>query len=135
VDLSEGNQPGTPIETFETRIASQLGEIYTFNSQLFPMLVAGQSYWITLSSNDLVNNFLGWDIGKTEETVLMAERTPGSSLWQEYYDYPAFDVSGEPLPAAIVPEPASALLFVTGLCLLVAGKWIRRWHGWRCSCR
>ena len=120
LNLSEGALPGTPIETFTTTVAAGgVGNIYTFNSALHPELLAGQPYWIVLSSNDLVDNFFGWDINNIGSKGLLANDSPGHSLWETFYgDSPVFDVSGQPVATATTPEPGTMLLVSSALIFL-----------------
>jgi hypothetical protein len=117
LNLSEGALPGTPMETFTTTVAAGgVGNIYTFNSALHPELLAGQPYWIVLSSNDLVDNFFGWDVNKIGSHGLLADDSPGHSLWETFSDdSPVFDVSGQPLATATIPEPGTMLLVSSAL--------------------
>ncbi len=119
LDFSQGALPGNPIETFSTTLAAGgIGRIYTFNSAVHSRLLAGQTYWVALSSNDLVDNSFGWDINNTGSHGLLADDSPGNSLWESFYDAsPAFEVSGQPVETAATPEPgtmffvSSALIF------------------------
>ena len=117
LNLSEGALPGAPVETLATTVSGGgVGNIYTFNSALHPELFAGQTYWIALSSNDLVDNFFGWDVNNIGSQGLLADDSPGHSLWESFYAAsPVFDVSGEPVTNTETPEPGTMLLVSSAL--------------------
>ncbi len=117
LDLSEGALPAAPMETFSTTIAAGgIGRIYTFDSVLHPELLAGQPYWIIFSSNDLVDNFFGWNVNNIGSHGLLADDSPGHSLWESFYDAsPAFEVSGKPVATAATPEPGTMFLVSSAL--------------------
>jgi hypothetical protein len=108
--LSEGAVPEAPIETFGTSVLDGKARIYTFNSLLQPTLLEGQTYWIILASNDLVNNSFGWNFTATGLYSTMAERTSELSQWQLFNnESPAFEVSGQPTAIDSIPEPRTML--------------------------
>jgi hypothetical protein len=107
LDLSEGPAPGAPLETFTATILDGPARIYTFNSLLQPSLVAGQTYWLVLGSNDLVDNFFGWNLNDIGLYSPIAGRDSALDQWEfSYSEAPAFEVSGISDSVNSVPEPA-----------------------------
>jgi hypothetical protein len=135
-EISMGQLPGAPIDTFSTSVApGGTGGVYTLNSNLQPLLLAGQPYWIVLSSNDLQDNFFGWNINNIGSSSILAGRSPGQSLWKEVYNgSPAFAVLGlpvlpapteSPVPTAPInaaPETSTLGMLATGLLLVLVGR-------------
>lgn len=112
INLSAGELPGAPIESFETTIRGpSYGQVYAFTSTRQPFLAAGHPYWLVLSSNDLVDNSFGWDFNNIGAYSQIAEWSPGLSLWDTIYNAsPVFEISGTPASVSSVPEPRPVVL-------------------------
>ena len=109
VYLSSGSAPGAPIESFSTTGVSNTPGILTFNSVTNPLLAAGTKYWVVMSTTPLTANDMEWS-WNTIGVDGFDYRFGGSGGWSiDSSDLtPAFEVTA-------TPEPASLLLFGTGL--------------------
>jgi hypothetical protein len=89
--------------------------LYTVNSVSNPLILAGNTYFITQFVTDPSGaTTWGWQVNDQGQTGYFAQI--GTAGWfAETGDTPAFAVYGSPVAPPPVPEPSSIVLFGTGL--------------------
>jgi len=108
-----GGLPGAYLESFGAPVGASPGH-FTFSSSLRPQLVAGQTYWFSATTMDLVNQAaeLGINsIGVTGPEALRLDAgpwTPSTST-----AYAVFRVTADD-----VPEPSTSVFVLGSLCLV-----------------
>jgi len=123
------NLPGALIETIAAPgIASDTYDTYTVDSALNPVLTAGDTYWLSLSTtvtntgNPLTNSGI-WRFsnGPFGNQIAVAFDSAGSPPWSldpRDFQAPMLRING-------VPEPHTGLLVTLALGLALAGPAIR----------
>jgi hypothetical protein len=108
--------PGATLESFGFALMSSTPEIFDTLSLAHPVLLAGQTYWFTASTMDLVNQAAAVGINSTGVVGPQGLRI-GSGPWMPTTSsaYAVFRVTGD---AASVPEPGSAVFIGAGLIAL-----------------
>jgi hypothetical protein len=115
--ILESDASGVPsdsvIESFNFTNLSSASTVYSANSLLHPLLTAGTPYWVVLTTNDLVNSGLGWNLNSLGINGFAYNAVNTVFAWQYYSDTtPAFDITGS---STAVPEPTTMLLLGSGL--------------------
>lgn len=114
---SGSSSPGAALETFSFTGMTNTPAVYSASSLLHPELMAGEKYWLVMSSDELLNIYLTW---LDTDTFLDGEIAYKNGLYTDWaYGYgstPAFEVRGT--TAEAVPEPTSLLLMGLGLVVL-----------------
>jgi hypothetical protein len=110
--------PGAVLDTFSTPVSTP--SILTLTSAAQPVLQAGQRYWFTAATEDLLNQAADLAISPVDLVGSEAYRI-GTGPWIGPFpsgtapsNYAVFKISGESLA---VPEPGTAALLVLGLSI------------------
>ena len=109
LDTNAGGVPGSILESFALTGNSRFPVLRTGTSTLHPLLTAGTTYWLVLTPGDSVG---GWYFNNQGLNGADYTHDNGTTWATDTQLTPAFDINGT---TTGVPEPSSALLFLTGL--------------------
>jgi hypothetical protein len=107
--------PSAPIETFEVASVPGVPTVLTVDSTSHPLLLAGVTYWVVLST--AASSDFGWN-WNDQGFVGVSFRNSGTSSWIPFgteVPTPAFDVIGSTPTSGIIPEPSSIWLLAAAL--------------------
>src|SRR4051794_27089451 len=116
ISVDAGGVPGASLESFSLAL-TPFPQFVAFPSTLHPTLLAGQTYWFTASTQDLVNQAGSVGINSVGVTGPEAVRI-GSGSWSPTTSsaYAVFRITGD---QAAVPEPSTLYLLGFGVILLL----------------
>jgi hypothetical protein len=123
INSDAGGVPGPYLESFGAPVPPSPGH-FTFSSGLKPQLVAGQTYWFTAMTMDLVDQAaqLGINsVGVTGPEALRLDAGPWMPTTSTAY--PVFRITAD-VP---VPEPSTAAFILTGCAVVIWTRARRRW--------
>jgi hypothetical protein len=112
IATDNASSPGAPIETFDVTSLSSTPTVLTVDSISHPLLSAGATYWVVLSTADSTSITWYWN-----DQMFVGVSSFSAGAWHASgteVPTPAFDVTGT-LASTTIPEPASIWLLAAAL--------------------
>jgi hypothetical protein len=131
LEADNNGAPGSVLESLnQAGDVTDVAGLVTFNSSAGTMLQAGVQYWIVaVAASDSFDYWMFTDPYLNGIMAYSSDMSPTPNHWNVFYAYDsvsAFRVDGADSTPASVPEPASILLFSTGIVGIGLAAWRKR---------